>query len=260
MLSGESVPSHVFRDDVMFVDLQFIISLHLKKYLGAFTISFNITTFRSNIAGNKRLAYTGFFDVTVTNPYNNSPDIIKYRAEGVVLPEKSVDSTKLEYYGLPYKIASRAAVPNHTLMSLLCSTDLSERKFFAEWLDKIGGNHRTVNGSGTGMFDVEYYNSYKGQFVIDQYNEYGAKIYTVKYLDAYPLEIGPIQQSWANQDVMRFTLTIAYRYYQDQNLPTLLDNPIAPSPIPIRPVPIPPDRPTPLDVTVPFPLPRPTSA
>ena len=146
---------------------------------------------------------------------------LSFRIDSVTMPQRSSSPISYETYGAPYKIGGPL---NYVELefSVICSPDLREREFFLAWQDLIGGDHRT----GTTDFDMGYYDEYvcNQGFAIYQLDPNGNRTRVIKLIDSYPTVVGPISSSWAQTDIVKNSITMAYRYFIEEDVPVPLIN------------------------------------
>ena len=107
---------------------------------------------------------------------------------------------------LPYDVTY-----NDMTLSIICSTDMKERKFFETWMDKIIGR----GGRGNAGL-VSYYQDYAlgVELKVEQLDEAGKTLITYTLKDIYPTALTPMNASWEeNNTYQRFGVTLAYRYH-----------------------------------------------
>jgi hypothetical protein len=146
---------------------------------------------------------------------------LSFRIDSVTMPQRSSAPLTYETYGAPYKIGGPL---NYVEMdfAVICSPDLREREFFLAWQDLVGGDHRT----GTTNFDIGYYDQYvcRQGVAIYQLDPNGNRTRVIKLVDSYPTLVGPIASNWSQTDVVRVNITMAYRYFIEEDVPVPLIN------------------------------------
>jgi hypothetical protein len=110
---------------------------------------------------------------------------------------------------LPYDVTY-----NDIVLSIICSADLAERKYFEGWIDLIIGKaSRTSKKAGL----VNYHSVYaRGKILtVNQLDEAGATKGTWTMQDIYPIAITPMNAVWDELNTyQRFEVTLTYRYYE----------------------------------------------
>jgi hypothetical protein len=65
----------------------------------------------------------------------------------------------------------------------------------------IVSKYRQGNGTvDANLFNVGYYDDYRGQIEIRKYDDTGNVTYTCKLIDAWPKQVAPLQVEWENGD------------------------------------------------------------
>jgi hypothetical protein len=183
------------------------------------TASFKISDFKTSI-GN--LVRPNLFNATLEGYANikggidsgTFPDItstFKFRCEKAELPGRTLATTEDAVGGgpalkLPYDVTF-----NDITLSIICSSDMKERKFFETWMDKIIGR----GGRGNAGL-VSYYADYAlgVKLKVEQLNEAGTTLIAYTLNDIYPTALTPMNASWEETNTyQRFGVTLAYRYH-----------------------------------------------
>ena len=181
-------------------------------------MAFNIQSFVSNVSKNGFARTSDFFaEVSAPIPDLGAARDLTFRIEATNIPMRTVQSIDYKDYGYPYKIGG---LPNSVEieMQILCSPDLRERDFFLKWQDLIVGDHRTNTSPNSNQFEIGYYNDYIGGVRIYQLNTEGLKTYEVELIEAYPMNVQGISKSWAQTDIQRMSVTMAYRYFKEKQI------------------------------------------
>lgn len=155
------------------------------------------------------VAYTSHYDVEV-----GSSDV-RFRAISVSAPGRSVAATPSGVYGAIQEVGY-GTVFAPISMTVVCSPNHAERRFFSEWQDKIVGNHRTVLGNAPeSSFNAGYYNDYVRTVDIRQFDDKGSPQRRITLREVYPRTIGELSYSYAEKDLLTFAVTLQYRYYTE---------------------------------------------
>ena len=182
------------------------------------TASFKISDFKTSI-GN--LVRPNLFNATLigytkvagglTNKLPSIDTTFKFRCEKAELPGRTLATSEDAVGGgtslkLPYDVTY-----NDITLSIICSSDMKERKFFEEWMDRIIGRGGRSNA---GL--VSYYSDYAlgVSLKVEQLNEAGTTLIAYTLQDIYPTALTPMNASWEETNTyQRFGVTLAYRYY-----------------------------------------------
>ena len=180
--------------------------------------SFKISEFKTSI-GN--LVRPNLFTATLSGYKNIKggtttalPDIdstFKFRCEKAELPGRTLATAEDAVGGGPSLKLPYDVTYNDITLSIICSSDMKERKFFETWMDKIIGR----GGRGNAGL-VSYYSDYAlgVTLKVDQLNESGNTLISYTLQDIYPTALTPMNASWEETNTyQRFGVTLAYRYH-----------------------------------------------
>ena len=157
----------------------------------------------------KGVAFTSHYEVDV-----GSTDV-NLKAIAVSAPGRSVAATPSGVYGAIQEVGY-GAIFAPVSITVICSPDHTERKFFSDWQDGVVGNHRRSLGFATeSAFNVGYYNDYVRTVTIRQYDDKGTKTNTIDLQQAYPRTISELNYNYAAKDLLTFTVSMQYRYYTE---------------------------------------------
>ena len=177
---------------------------------------FKISEFRSAIGKVARpnlfIARIGADITGLDNDDEELPNIqstFSFRCEAAELPGRTL-ATMDDTVGagpalkLPYDVTY-----NDINLTIICSQDMKERRYFEGWLDRVIGKA----GSKGGL--VNYFENYAtGVLEVEQLNEKGEVLIQYKMENVYPIAITAMTASWDDRDTyQRFGVTLAYRYY-----------------------------------------------
>jgi len=115
------------------------------------------------------------------------------------------------------------------LLSSLVPGDsgLPEKTFFDDWMEII---NPTPASLPFGQFNMGYKEDYASpDLTITHYDTNGNRTYAVKFIDAYPIDSHPLSLSWADDSIIRLTVSFAYTRWEritnkfDQTVPAPTD-------------------------------------
>lgn len=171
------------------------------------------------------------FAVTVRPPatMKSFPIDLHYMCEVAELPGRSFNVVQARYYG-PSQLFPTNTEYQPITLSFLCRADSRERRFFDDWMDII---------NPTDSFNYAYPNEYWSQIDVFQYTEYadpsplgplssiplvGMTLtphisYQWSLIKAYPVAVSAQPVNWADQEVLRLSVTFTYKNWER---PTLL--------------------------------------
>ena len=128
-----------------------------------------------------------------------------FRCEKAELPGRTIATSDDTSIGTSLKLPYDMTY-NDIQLSIICSTDMLERKFFESWMRYV------VKYDGT----VAYYSDYaKGNtLTVSQLDDDGTSKLTYQCRDIYPIAITPMNATWEeNNTYQRFGVTLCYRFY-----------------------------------------------
>jgi hypothetical protein len=182
---------------------------------------FDIDTFTAEIAKNG-FAKTSNFDVLVAREKNGDVNLeqsMVLRIDSITLPGRTValSSEEVWHYGLDERRAAGNRCSEVT-MSIILSADYAEREYFERWIDDMVGNYRNQLTDTPTMYDVGYFEDYRGTVQISVYDEQDGEAVLVRKLqliDAIPSSIGNIDFGWDQTSVAKLSVTFSYTRYVD---------------------------------------------
>lgn len=172
---------------------------------------FSISEFKAGVG---KLARPNLFRASITyagpERIGSIPNF-SFRCEKAEFPGKSVATVDDAGGGgptlkLPYDITY-----NDIILSVICSEDMAERKYFENWMNTI------VIPSGRSGGLVQYHQNFaRGSSMrVDQLNERGVSLISWTMRDIYPIAITPMNAIWEELNTyQRFEVTLTYRFYQ----------------------------------------------
>lgn len=141
-----------------------------------------------------------------------APETFNFRCEKTLIPGRTVatvdDTGSGPALKLPYEV-NYADID----ITIICSTDMIERKFFENWIDSIITSSAISGKAGL----LKYHNEYArgNKMNLSQIDESGDELITYSLIDVYPIQISPMNLSWEETNTyQRFDVTLSYRYYE----------------------------------------------
>lgn len=136
----------------------------------------------------------------------------EFRCEKADLPGRTLATTDDSMSGTSVKLPYDMTY-NDIQLSIICSTDMLERKFFEQWMDFIVKPGKAGRGNaGT----IAYYSDYaKGnKLTVSQLDDNGNSVLTYTCNDVYPIAMTPMNATWEETNTyQRFGVTLCYRYH-----------------------------------------------
>lgn len=187
-------------------------------------MTFNVNNLMSSI--NKTgIAKSSHFEVQITAPLDGvMEETLMSRADTAELPGRSLMTAEYKFsnYGPINKVPYGGQTYTDSTISFICSEDLREKEYFEIWQNKIVNTGAFETGSGQSdffgytqsKFNTKYFDEYLGTITIRQYGSAGElrSIHTLN--EAYPLIISPISMNWGQDEIVKLSITFAYRNYK----------------------------------------------
>lgn len=192
-------------------------------------MSFNVNQFKSNITGtnNKDIAKQSHFEMWISLPekvllsetVKPSFAPLRFRIDTAEFPGRSITTTDYKHtgYGLSSKVGYGVVYPDVNI-SMICDSELNEKKLFTSWQNIIIGNH-TRNTNIRHHQSIGYYNDYVSSIFIVQYNQEGKPTYGITLQDAYPVIINSLPLNWASEELHKLNIQFSYKYFSDDTEP-----------------------------------------
>jgi len=137
---------------------------------------------------------------------------IHLRISTIELPGKQVATSEVKHYG-PVTKRPYATIYEDLTFEIMCSSNLIERRFFSEWMDRAYDPH---------VAKIGYYDQIKSVVKFKSYGEHSENnLYSVTFQDCYPISIGALNFAYANEDILTMQVTMAYKKWGDEENKTL---------------------------------------
>jgi len=166
------------------------------------------------------VAKTSHFEVLISRPAGLrlgpaiSAEDLRYRADSVEIPGRNIMTIDQRFsMNGPINKVPYAQTHGDITITFLLSQDLKEKDFFEKWQESMLDT--TPQGFGQ-AFNVKYFDSYKSNLDIRQFDERGRLQNTIRLVDAYPIIMNGIQMAWSDDQIARLSLQFAFRYYEIQ--------------------------------------------
>lgn len=157
--------------------------------------------------------------------------LASYRADSFTQPGVSMATTEIKRYGIgPIERKPYLPIFTDQQFSFINDSDGLIHKYFYLWMNGIIGYDELPQGNskedifGKYPYEVEYKDQYKTTIDLYIYNEVQNKVGVIKLENAYPIFLGDIQRSWADNDqLVRFPVSFTYSHWKYEDLPSTLD-------------------------------------
>jgi len=190
----------------------------------------NVNQFQNQVSGYMDYGRTNLFQVSIPGSWEDAYNLseyagndIRFMAKGASLPGKSLGTIDVKRFGAIYKIANDAIVDTFPI-TVLCSADMRERKFFDAWLSGIHGQLKGKYKTGEinkELYRMMYYDEYTSQVYVESFGRDGRCEYMVELQEAYPTSLGAVDLSWDTGDVATFTVNFTFRNWVEVNAETM---------------------------------------
>lgn len=138
--------------------------------------------------------------------FRDKDNYLTYYAESVTFPGLELGTTNLNYGGPIMKMPVSTDYREITT-TFIVDDDMRQKMFFDAWMNYINPKEN--------KFDFRYRDDYIGDIYVLQISEDGSSItYGVKLFEVFPLAMGDIRGSWAEQEPVRLDVTFSYRYWR----------------------------------------------
>lgn len=132
----------------------------------------------------------------------NNAAQLKFLCDSASIPGVSFSSEEGRTYGPVVKTPYQTTYEDLQL-GFICTANMKEKKFFDLWFNAIS-DPRTNN--------FNYLEEYCVTIQVKQYNEYAESTYNVKFLDAYPISMQPLELNWSSNDTPhRLNVTFSFK-------------------------------------------------
>ena len=173
---------------------------------GNFARQYNYTVFftaPSGMSNSARERVFGEFASPAVRPPRITEGIL-LRCEAIVFPGQNISTTGDDLRMGPLRDHASNVTYGDITAVFFCSADLAERKFFEEWQNLIFSED----------FQMGYYDQYKTDMVIKQYNEFHQNSYSVKVHEVYPKSFTDMELNTTEKTSFhKFTVTLSFYKY-----------------------------------------------
>ena len=150
----------------------------------------------------KGFARPNLFKVAISKVQTSKQPLYQMSCFQAQIPGHNIATTDKD---IGFRSIAYQKIFSDVILGFYVDGDLSQLKFWQEWIDKI--INKTTNHH-------RYYDEYTGVVTITQENRKGNKVATWTLHDAYPKQIDPIQLDYGTNDaVMTCNATITYRHF-----------------------------------------------
>ncbi len=178
-------------------------------------MAFNVNDFKGSLSTG--VAKTSHFEVSFTPPSGIGIDFdisrqLTYRADSVEIPGRTALTIEHRFAeNGPLSKIPYTQVFGDVTITFILSDGLGEKLFFESWMASMMDT--TPQGAGQ-SFNVKYFENYKSDLDIRQFDSNGRLRNTIKLIDSYPIIMNGIQMGWGDDSIAKLSLQFALRYYE----------------------------------------------
>lgn len=159
-----------------------------------------------------RIMPAGSSNIITSIGYNNFIKDMTYLCDSTELPGRGFDLATTRYYGPSISFPRNSRYAEGIDMTFLCRTESFERQLFDDWLEVI---------NPTNIFDFNYPKDYYAEIQVFQLAEFNKNkgtqapqaTYAWSLHKAWPMIVNPQPVTWADNDVLRLSVTFAYQFW-----------------------------------------------
>ena len=173
---------------------------------------FNVDDFRTNLNNYGEAVHADKFDVYFVIPPAVADSSIGTRELSLLcevseLPGRAINMIEFKHYGFIQRLPhfNNYGVASFTFIA---TGIMAEKKLFDRWLDVM---IPADTGLVTYPWDDSGNHVYDTDVIVNQYDMLGNQVYTVRLVDAIPLDVAAMNQSWSDDSIMRVQVTFGYK-------------------------------------------------
>lgn len=176
-------------------------------------MTFNINNFRSKLINDG--ARPNLFEVELTFPPSLNIEgegvagLSRFMIKAAQLPGSTVGTVTVPYFGREIKFAGNRTFPDWTV-TVINDENFKIKNAFERWLNYINGHQTNLRAPGRNISALDYF----ADMGIRQYSKSGDVIKYYKFVQAFPVDLAPIDVNWGDNDAIEeFSITFAYQYW-----------------------------------------------
>lgn len=127
----------------------------------------------------------------------------------IQLPGTNFSTTQNRTFG-EFRETPYEKLYEHINLSFYVDKDMQVKQLFDEW-------NNSIYNPKTRVFN--YYDQYTTDIEIEVQDLKDKKTYGVKLYECYPKSIGAVQLDHASKDVMKLSVSMAYKWFETSNVP-----------------------------------------
>ena len=167
-------------------------------------------------------ARANLFEVTLNLPrtLETQPGVQSLAGQGIVsasrflvraaqLPGSTIGTVNVPYFGREVKFAGNRTFADWTV-TVINDEDFKIKKTMEIWMSYINSHAGNVRTSTDTANKLDYF----AQMKVTQFGKTGNDIKRYSFIDAFPVDVSPIDLNWGDNDsIEEFTVTFAYQYW-----------------------------------------------
>jgi hypothetical protein len=167
----------------------------------------SVDEFKSRLTGGG--ARGNLFQVTLANPRGGlgvelDIDFASFMCEAAQLPASNIGTIVIPFRGRQLKVAGDRVFDSWTV-TVINDVEMKVRNEMERWMNAIA-NHADAGG-------VQNPELYFADLKVDQFDRDESVVKTYTFKDAWPSSISPIELSYADDNIERFTIEWQYQYW-----------------------------------------------
>jgi hypothetical protein len=170
--------------------------------------------FTKQLSSKLDYARSNLFEMTISVP--DSTDVesrLPMMIKTTQLPGKQLGEIQVKRFGAGFKMANDVILDVLSI-TVMCSSDMSERRFFHDWIERIYG------AGGEREYRMAYYDEYAATATITTFDRQFHKKHNIQLQEVWPNSIGPVELSWESSEVSTFTVNLTYRNWVEVEVET----------------------------------------
>jgi hypothetical protein len=186
-------------------------------------MAFNVNEFRQQITGDG--ARPNLFEVRMNIPgfaksQGRVDEKFRFMCNTAQLPGTTLGVAPVFYFGREIKLAGNRTYPEWTV-NVINDEDFVIRNSMERWVAAINDPVQNIRNPVASIVD----GGYGVDASVVQYGKRGERIKTYDFYGMFPIDISPIEVSWAaNDQIEEFSITFAFQYWTTPDADSTVSN------------------------------------
>jgi hypothetical protein len=186
-------------------------------------MAFNVNEFRQQITGDG--ARPNLFEVRMNIPgfaksQGRVDEKFRFMCNTAQLPGTTLGVAPVFYFGREIKLAGNRTYPEWTV-NVINDEDFVIRNSMERWIANINDPVQNIRNPVASIVD----GGYGVDASVVQYGKRGERIKTYDFYGMFPIDISPIEVSWAaNDQIEEFSITFAFQYWTTPDADSTVSN------------------------------------